>query len=79
MIVVKRAWRVVSPGFDPGDVEVRSRHEDRAAAEAEADRLNRSDGSAVPWYRAEPCFVLEIPQEKGPSLFFDLGRPVDVR
>lgn len=79
MIVVKRAWRVVSPGFEPGDVTVRSRHAEQADADGEAERLNRNDCSAVPWYRAEPCFVLEVPQEKGPSLFFDLGRPVDVR
>lgn len=80
MLLVKRAWRVVSPGFfGPSNESIaRSVHAEQSDADAEAARLNGADG-ALNWYRVEPCFVLEVPQEKGPSLFFDLGQPVAVR
>lgn len=78
MIVLKRAWRVVTPKFARDEKVVHSYHEDEPGAKKEAERLHKEAGIRD-WYKVEPCFLLEMPQEKGPSFFFDLGAPVVIR
>ena len=44
-------------------------------AKAKAKSIGAGEGYLI----AFPIFVLEVPQEKGESLFFDLGTPVPVQ
>jgi hypothetical protein len=75
---IVRMFRIVSnAGKEPNDQ--RERFEDEAVARGVAIVRNREIGARSNYFRAEPCFVLEVPQEKGPSLFFDLGQPIAAR
>jgi hypothetical protein len=61
----------------PTDGE-RKRFVNRETAQNEADRVGKEVGASPGYLRAWPCHILEIPQERGESLFFDLGNAVQV-
>jgi hypothetical protein len=77
MLQVRRVYRIAtSTGME---IVGRERFDDEAAAKERAAESNREVGAHAGYYRAIECFVLEVQQEQGPSLFFDLGAPVVVR
>jgi hypothetical protein len=51
---------------------------DEAEAQREADRMTKEMGASPGYLRAWPCYLLEAPQERGESLFFDLGNAVQI-
>jgi hypothetical protein len=51
---------------------------DEAAAKAEAERMEKDIGASPGYLRPWPCYLLEIPRERGESMFFDLGNPVSI-
>ena len=58
--------------------EFGTRYANEKDCAARAKELNRELCAASEYLRAVPCFVLEFPQERGNSVFFDLGNPIQV-
>jgi hypothetical protein len=79
MLRVVGAFKIVNRSgyeFSPG-----KRYFDEERADSEAARLNtelcmRGSDTRL---RSVPCFLLEVPYERGEPTFFDLGSPVDVQ
>lgn len=55
------------------------RYESEAECKEAASKKCKEAGAADGYLIAFPIFVLEVPQEKGESAFFDLGTPVPVQ
>jgi hypothetical protein len=72
----KMANEVGSEWFVDGNLPMRFL--DRDECQRQATKLNVEICASPGYLRATACFVLEVSQERGESLFFDLPNPLMV-